>query len=120
MGADVEISELDILGETLGRENCFGAVKGHVASGDMTFLRLSTDDARGLVHGYLGEGEFTDDPFPMDGGIAVCKVGNLRELLRHVTKNGFEHHVAMVRGGWKTVIEDALGTYLKWEVYTHS
>jgi len=31
MGGDIEISELDILGETLGRENCFGAVKGHVS-----------------------------------------------------------------------------------------
>ena len=119
MGADVEISELDILGETLGRENCFGAVKGHVASGDMTFFRLSTDDTRGLIHGYLGEGEFTDDPFPMDGGIAVCKVDNLRELLRHITKNGYEHHVSMVRGRWKTVVEDALKTYLKWELFTH-
>ncbi len=119
MGTDVEISELDILGETLGRENCFGAVKGHVAPGDMTFLRLSTDDTRGLIHGYVGEGEFTDDPFPMDGGIAVCKVNNLRELLRHITKNGFEHHVAMVRGGWKTVIEDALKTYMRWDVYSN-
>ena len=119
MGSDVEISELDILGESFGRENCFGAIKGHVAPGDMTFFRLSTDDAHGLIRGYLGEGEFTEDPFPMDGGIAVCKVGNLRELLRHITKNGFEHHVAMVRGSWKEVIEEAVKTYLRWELYTH-
>ena len=119
MGADVEISELDILGTTLGRENCFGAIKGNVALGDMTYFRLSTDDSRGIISGYLGEGEFTDDPFPMDGGIAVCKVDKLRELLRHITKNGFEHHVAMVRGHWKGVIEEAVRTYLKWNLYSH-
>ena len=44
MGRDVEISELDILGESLGRENCFGAIKGHVAAGPMTYFRVSTDD----------------------------------------------------------------------------
>ena len=119
IGGDVEISELDILGETLGRENCFGAIKGHVAPGDMTYFRLSTDDTMGLVSGYLGEGEFTDDPFPMDGGIAVCKVGNLRELLRYITKNGFEHHVAMVRGHFADVIEEAVDTYFDWDLYVH-
>ncbi|HEC02548.1 MAG TPA: fucose isomerase, partial [Phycisphaerales bacterium] len=54
MGRDVEISELDILGESLGRENCFGAVKGHVAAGPMTYFRISTDDRRGKIKAYLG------------------------------------------------------------------
>ena len=119
MGQDIEISELDILGESLGRENCFGAIKGHVAAGEMTFFRLSTDDSLGQISGYLGEGEFTDDPFPMDGGIAVCRVDNLRGLLRHITKNGFEHHVAMVRGHHARVIEEAIDTYLGWDLYVH-
>ncbi len=119
VGTEIEISELDILGETLGRENCFGAIKGKVAAGEMTFFRMSTDDVRGSIHSYLGEGEFTDDPFPMDGGIAVCRIGNLRALLRHITKHGFEHHVAMVRGRWADVIEEAIETYLGWDLYVH-
>ena len=120
MGRDVEISELDILGETLGRENCFGAVKGRVAPGDMTFFRISTDDTRGLISAYLGQGEFTDDPFPMDGGIAVCRVDDLRGLLKHITKNGFEHHVAMVRGRWAHVLAEAVGTYFDWDLHLHA
>jgi L-fucose isomerase-like protein len=119
IGAEIEISELDILGASLGRENCFGAIKGKVAAGDMTFFRMATNDTEGWIHSYLGEGEFTDDPFPMDGGIAVCHIPNLRGLLRHITKNGFEHHVAMVRGHWAGVLEEAIDTYLEWDLYVH-
>ncbi len=119
MGTDVEISELDVLGESLGRENCFGAIKGKVAAGDMTLFRMSTNDTEGSIHAYLGEGEFTDDPFPMDGGIAVCRIENLRVLLRHITKHGFEHHVAMVRDHWADVLEEAIDAYLGWDLYRH-
>ena len=119
MGSEIEISDLDILGESLGRENCFGAIKGRVAPGEMSFFRMSTNDVAGSVHSYLGEGEFTDDPFPMDGGIAVCRIPNLRALLRHITKHGFEHHVAMVRGHWAAVIREAIETYLGYDLYTH-
>ena len=39
--APIEIECLDVLGSTLGKENCFGACKGQVAPGEMTFLRLT-------------------------------------------------------------------------------
>ena len=119
MGRDVEISELDILGETLGRENCFGAVKGHVAGGPMTYFRISTDDRRGKIKAYLGQGEFTDDPFDMDGGIAVCKVPKLRELLAHLCQEGFEHHVAMARTHFAEVLREATEKYMNWDLYHH-
>ncbi|TVR61526.1 MAG: fucose isomerase [Spirochaetaceae bacterium] len=119
MGNEIEISDLDVLGESLGRENCFGAVKGRVAAGDMTYFRVSTRDDLGMVTAYLGEGEFTDDPFPIDGGVAVCRVPGLRELLRFITKNGFEHHIAMVRGRWNGILREAIETYLDWELYVH-
>ncbi len=117
MGTTPEIADLDILGETLGRENCFGAVKGKVAPGPMTYFRVSTDDPQGKIKTYLGEGEFTDDPFNMDGGIAVCKVPELRRLLAHICQNGFEHHVAMVRGQVAEIVEEAIGKYLGWDIF---
>ena len=119
MGTDIEISELDILGETLGREKCFGAIKGHVAAGPMTFFRMDTDDTAGDIRAYLGEGEFTDDPFGMDGGIAVCKIPNLRELLGFMCQNGFEHHVAMTRTHCADVLDEAITKYLGWDLYYH-
>lgn len=119
MGNAVEVSELDILGETLGKENCFGAVKGHVAPGPMTYFRVSTDDRLGQIKAYLGQGQFTDDPFDMDGGIAVCKVPRLRELLGYMCQNGFEHHVAMTRGHCAAVVSEAVSKYMTWNLYRH-
>lgn len=115
----IEISNLDVLGTVLGPENCFGAVKGKVATGDMTYFRISTDDYHGKIKSYLGEGRFTDDPFPMSGGIAVCSIPNLQQLMKHIIKNGFEHHVGMVRGHVAEVVEEAAGNYLGWDIFRH-
>jgi L-fucose isomerase-like protein len=117
---DVEISELDILGKTLGRELCFGAVKGKVAAGPMTFFRMDTYDTVAMIRSYVGEGEFTDDSFDMDGGIAVCKISNLRKLLYYLCRNGFEHHVAMTRGHCAEVLHEAITKYLGWDLYYHN
>ena len=119
IGATPEISELDVLGSVLGKENCFGAVKGKVRAGPMTFFRASTDDKQGVVKAYVGEGEFTDDPFGMDGGIAVSKVARLRALLGFVARNGFEHHVAMVRGHHADAVHEAVTRYLGWPSHRH-
>jgi L-fucose isomerase-like protein len=120
MGREVEISNLDVLGASLGPDRCFGAVKGQVAAGPMTFFRMSTDDPKGTIKTYLGEGEFTDDPVGIDGGPAVCKVDNLQGMLDYICKNGFEHHVAMVREHSANVMNEAISTYLGWDLYYHN
>ena len=120
MGSDIEIGNLDLLGETFGAENCFGAIKGHVAPGAFTFFRASTDDSRGCVRCYAGQGEFTADPFDMNGGIAVCRIDHLTGLMKHITRQGFEHHVAMVRGSAADVLQEAVERYLGWEFYRHA
>ncbi len=117
--SEIEIGSLDVLGTVLGSEDTFGAVKGKVAAGDMTYFRISTDDNRGIIKSYLGEGKMTDDPYGMDGGIAVCEIPNLQNLMKFMCKNGFEHHVAMVRGHVSEVLEEAIGNYLGWELYKH-
>ncbi|MFC1713440.1 L-fucose/L-arabinose isomerase family protein [Candidatus Poribacteria bacterium] len=119
INSPVEISNLDILGASLGEENCFGAVKGRVAPGPMTYFRISTDDREGKIKTYLGEGEFTDDPFGMSGGIAVCRVPHLQLLMKHMCKNGFEHHVGMVRSRCAAVVQEAVDTYMGWDLYCH-
>lgn len=119
IGEQPEISNLGVIGTVVGPERCFGAVKGKVQPGPMTYFRLSTDDTAGRIKAYVGEGRFTPDPFDMDGGIAVTEVPALRRLLRHICKNGFEHHVAMVRGHVAAVVEEAVSTYLRWPLYRH-
>jgi len=120
MGREVEVSNLDVLGTTLGAENCFGAVKGQAAAGPMTFFRISTDDAWGTIKAYVGEGEITDDPVGnFQGGSAVCRVPDLQTLLNYAVKNGFEHHVAVTRGNCADVLSEAINTYLGWDLYVH-
>jgi L-fucose isomerase-like protein len=119
IGDTPEISELDVIGSVVGKEKCFGAIKGKVRSGPMTYFRASTDDGLGTIKAYVGEGEFTDDPFPMDGGIAVTKVARLRPLLGFIARNGFEHHVAMVRGHHAKAVHEAITRYLNWPIYRH-
>ena len=118
-GIEPEISELDILGTVVPHERCFGALKGKVKAGPMTFFRVSSDDRQGTLKSYVGEGDFTDDPYAMDGGIAVTQVARLRPLLGFIAQNGFEHHVAMVRGHHAAVLGEAITRYLEWPTYRH-
>lgn len=115
-----EIGNLDILATTLGTDVSFGALKGRVRPSGMTFLKVSTDDVSGKIRCYLGEGEFTGDPLPTFGGVAVCKVPQLNKLMHYIAANGFEHHVALVQENCADVLEEALGNYMGWEVYRHS
>jgi L-fucose isomerase-like protein len=117
---EIEISNLDVLGETLGRDRCFGAIKAQVAAGPMTFFRVSTDDPRGAIKAYLGQGEFLDEPVSIAGGSAVCKTPDLQGVLDYICKNGFEHHVSMTRGHCADVLQEAIETYLGWELYRHN
>jgi L-fucose isomerase-like protein len=115
-----EIANLDILATTLGTEVSFGALKGRVRPAEMTYLKVTTDDKNGKIKGYLGQGIFTNDPLPTFGGVAVCEVPDLNGLMRHLTQNGYEHHVALVQASCGDVLEEALGNYMGWDVYRHS
>ena len=116
---DLKLGTLGVLGRTLGKVNTFGAVYGKVTKGDFTFFRISTDDTKGTIKAYLGTGEITDDPYGMDGCIAVTKVDNLQILMKHICRNGFEHHVAMVRNDVKDILNEAIEGDLGWNLYVH-
>ena len=116
---DLKLGTLGVLGRTLGKVNTFGAVYGKVTKGDFTLFRISTDDTKGAIKAYLGTGEITDDPYGMDGCIAVTKVNNLQTLMKYICKNGFEHHVAMVRNDVKEILNEAIEDYLGWNLYVH-
>ena len=83
-----------IIAGTVGRENTYGTCEGLVKASPMSFARFSTDDSHGTIRGYVGEGEFTDDPLTTFGGAGVVRIDNLQGLLRYICEQGFEHHVA--------------------------
>jgi len=116
---DLKLGPLGVLGRTLGKINTFGAVYAKVSEGDFTFFRISTDDTKGCIKSYLGKGQITNDAYGMDGCIAVTKVNNLQQLMKYICKNGFEHHVAMTRTDVVDVLQEAIDTYLGWNLYVH-
>ena len=116
---DLKLTPLGVLGRTLGKVKTFGAVSAKVSEGDFTFFRISTDDTKGKIKAYLGEGEITNDPYGMDGCIAVTKVPNLQKLMKYICRNGFEHHVAACRTHVAEILQDAIENYLGWDLYVH-
>jgi L-fucose isomerase-like protein len=117
---DIEISTAPILGTTLGEENTYGAMAGRAPAGPITFARLSTDDRRGCIRTYLGEGQMTTDPLDTFGNRAVVQIPRLKDLLKYICKHGFEHHVAMTFDCHAHTLEEAFTTYLGWETYHHN
>ncbi len=116
---DFEIENLDVLATTIGAEKCFGACKAQIAPGRMTYGKISTDDRNGRIRAYFGEGEILPDRVDTKGGVALCHIPDLQGLLKFITHNGFEHHVAMNRSLCADVLEEALGNYLSWDVTRH-
>ena len=116
---NLRLGPLGVLGRTLGKINTFGAVYAKVSAGDFTFFRISTDDRKGMIKAYVGARKMTDDPYVMDGCIVVTEVPELQKLMKYICKNGFEHHVALVRADVAGVIEEALDSYLGWDLYVH-
>lgn len=117
---DIEIKTAPILGTTLGEENTYGAMAGRASAGPMTYARVSTDDTRGIIRTYTGEGELTNDPLDTFGHRAVAHVPDLQSLMKFICKKGFEHHVAMTMGNVAEVLDEAFTTYMGWENYNHS
>ncbi|MCH4551382.1 L-fucose/L-arabinose isomerase family protein [Aestuariibaculum lutulentum] len=116
---DIEISNAPILGTSIGVENTYGALDGRTPAMPLTFGRISTDDPKGIIKAYVGEGELTNDPLNTFGNRAVAQIGDLNGLMHHICRNGFEHHVVMNASKTASILEEALGNYMGWEVYNH-
>lgn len=116
---DIEISTAPILGTTIGEENTYGALAGRTPAMPLTFGRISTDDTKGIMKAYVGEGMLTDDALNTFGTRAVASIGNLQGLMQFVCKNGFEHHVVMNASKTAGILKEAFENYMGWEVYQH-
>lgn len=116
---DIEISTAPILGTTVGEENTYGALAGRTPASPLTYGRISTDDPKGVMKAYIGEGALTDDELNTFGTRAVAKIPNLQGLMQFVCRNGFEHHVVMNASKTAGILKEAMGNYMGWEVYEH-
>ena len=102
--------------------NLFHCVKGKTMALllELGFLPLNSRDEFNILYKFFSKEEFTDDDLPTFGGVAVCEVPEMNKLMHHLTRNGYEHHVALVQSACADILEEALGNYLGWDVYRHS
>lgn len=116
---EVKMDFQQIIAGTVGKENTYGTCEGRVKPGAMTYARFSTDDRRGVIRGYTGEGRFTDDPLTTFGGAGVAEIPELQKLLKYICTNGFEHHVAANFSEVSKAVHEAAVRYLGWESHYH-
>jgi L-fucose isomerase-like protein len=90
-----------------------------VKPGAMSYVRFSTDDYKGKIRGYVGEGEFTNDPLETFGGAGVAKIPQLQKLLQRICTEGFEHHVAANFSHVASPVYEAATRYLGWDMHWH-
>src|SRR5580765_1393360 len=116
---DITISTAPIIGTSVGTENTYGALDGRTPASPLTYGRITTADAEGRIRTYVGEGELTNDPLDTFGNRAVARVPKLQKLMRHVCRQGFEHHVVMTVSHSADILAEAFGNYFGWEVHHH-
>jgi len=116
---DVRMDYQEIIAGTVGKDNTFGTVVGRVKPGAMSFARFSTDDAAGVIRGYVGEGNFTSDSLHTFGGVGVVQIAELQKLLHYICENGFEHHVAANFSTTAGAVHEATVRYLGWKMHWH-
>ena len=117
--ADVRMDFQEIIAGTVGKENTFGTCVGRVKAGAMSFARFSTDDRKGVVRGYVGEGAFTNDPLNTFGGAGVVEIPRMQNLLHYICESGFEHHVAANFSTVAAATHEATTRYLGWQMHWH-
>jgi L-fucose isomerase-like protein len=117
---DIKMSTAPIIGTSVGVENTYGALDGRTPASPLTFGRISTDDCKGVMKAYVGEGELTNDELHTFGNRAVSKIPDLQKLMQYVCRNGFEHHVVMNASKTAGILKEAMGNYMGWDVYAHN
>jgi L-fucose isomerase-like protein len=117
--ATVKMDFQEIIAGTVGKLNTFGTCVGRVRAAPMSYARFSTDDLHGKMRGYVGDGQFTEDPLETFGGAGVVEIPRLQDLLHFICERGFEHHVAANLAITSPVVYEATTKYLNWDVYWH-
>ena len=105
-----------ILANAVGEGCSYGCHVGRIAPGAFTFGSMLTDS--GKLRFYLGQGEFTGDAIPSEyfGCAGVAHIENLQDVLLHVGRNGYRHHVSLTPGWLQDPVHEALEHYLGFDV----
>ncbi|HIJ65269.1 MAG TPA: hypothetical protein HPP77_04890 [Candidatus Hydrogenedentes bacterium] len=116
MSAKGKVVDHAILANAVGQGRGYGCNVGRIAPGDFSFGSMMT--INGKPRFYLGQGAFTADPIPDEffGCAGVAQIGRLQDVLLHVGKNGYRHHVSATPGHIVAPVREALENHLGFEV----
>lgn len=94
----------------------WGCNEGRIREMPMTFSNCQTRDGRLIL--YTSEGRFTDDVIE-DGFFGcggVAEIPRLQDKLLKLARGGFKHHTAVGCGHMKSVLDEAFGVYLHYDL----
>ena len=95
-----------------------GIFGGPVKPMSLTVGSFKTEDGR--LCGFVTEGEVTADKIEsafFGTGFVFKKDDNdANGMLNYMSRNGYRHHVAFVRGNWSAAIVEAFSNYLGFEI----
>lgn len=69
--------------------------------------------------GSIYEAAMAANRYQLDNLVAIIDRNHLQKLMKYICKNGFEHHVAMCRTDVVDILQEAIETYLGWNIYVH-
>jgi len=94
----------------------WGSNEGRIADFDMTYSNCQTKDGKLIV--YIGEGRMTADPIEPEffGCAGVAEIADLESKLLKLARGGFKHHTAIGVGHMKSILTEAFGTYLGYDL----
>jgi len=116
MAGQGTVTDHAILANAIGAGKSYGPNQGRIKPMEMTYAGLLTQE--GGLRFYLGEGRFTDDPVPDDffGCAGVAEISGLQDVLLHLGRTGYRHHVSVTPGHVMDAIAEAVGYYLGHDV----
>ena len=95
-----------------------GIFGGPVKEMPLTVGSFKTENGR--LCGFVTEGEVTGERLEkafFGTGFVFRKDDNdANGMLNYMSRNGYRHHVAFVRGNWSAAIVEAFSNYLGWEI----
>jgi L-fucose isomerase-like protein len=96
-----------------------GINKGEIRKGlDITFGSAKTENGR--ICTFLGEGQLTNDEIEKEffGVSVVMQHERMQEIMDHVGREGYRHHLSLTEGRIALAVREALVNYLGYEVHS--
>lgn len=94
----------------------WGCNEGRIKDMPITYSNCQTKDGKIVM--YVDEAKITKDQIEQEyfGCAGVAEIDNLQDKLIALARGGFKHHTSIGPGHYKAVLEEAIRTYLHYDL----